>query len=42
MGVGSKMEWSEIESIDGDKIERKGPKWRQKWRNNDKKCVSWI
>ena len=37
MGVGSKLEWSEIESIDGDKIERKGPKWRQKWRNNDKK-----
>ena len=26
MGVGSKLEWGEIESIDGDRIERKGPK----------------
>ena len=32
------MEWSEIESIDGERDQ----KWEQKWQNDDNKCVSWT
>ena len=36
MRVRLKLEWNEIELIDGgEKLEQKGPKVETKWRNND-------
>ena len=32
------MEWSEIESIDGEKDQ----KWEQKWRNKDDNVWNWT